>query len=66
MAYPKLTIHAANLMFQAIGIEIFQHELGYYEAIGILNEHEQPFRETRLIALTHDILTYITNQEKNK
>lgn len=63
MAYPKLTIHAANLMFQAISVEIFQHELGYYEAIGILNEHEEPFRETRLIALTHNILKHLVKGE---
>lgn len=58
MSYPIVNLNAANAIFNAIGIIITKHDLGYYEAIG----RGYTFQETKLIDLTHKVLKQLTEE----
>lgn len=64
MAYPTVTLSAVNQIFAVLKIEVRKHDLGYYEATGMVDEHGEPFQEIRLLDLTHVILKHLVKQEK--
>jgi hypothetical protein len=57
MAYPKLTLASANIVFEGIGVEITKHELGYYqtEVRGV------QIQKQKLVDLTHEILKIVAS-----
>lgn len=60
MGYPTVTLASANAIFNEININITQHELGYYEAVGNGINIQDP----KLIKLTHKVLNHLVNKSK--